>query len=153
MLLSEHKGSFESQNSNNNNNSLIDINFRNIINDIKNNENEDSEKINIFNANIEDVKEVFTDNLFFKNDCPSSIIDNVKFTKQSFLDLGNVISFRWKNFFILELETTKIFYSKTYMSYTLTLINLKPFNIGNLEMTYYFSRCPDCDNRVSVRYD
>ena len=150
MLLSEHKGNFESQNSNNNNNSLIDINFKNIINDIKNNENEDSEKINIFkpftymfDANIEDVKEVFTDNLFFKNDCPSSIIDNVKFTKQSFLDLGNVISFRWKNFFILELETTKIFYSKTYMSYTLTLINLKPFNIGNLEMTfkYYYNTC------------
>lgn len=23
---------------------------------------------------------------------------------------------------------------------------------GNLEMTYYFSRCPDCDSRVSVRY-
>ena len=148
MLLSEHKNSFESQNSNNN--SLIDTNFKNIINDIKNNENEDADKNNlfkpftyIFNANIEDVKEVFTDNLFFKNHCPESIIDNVKFTTKSFVDEGNVISLRWKKFYTLELKTTKTFYSKTYIYYKLNLINLKPFNIGNLEMTfkYYYNTC------------
>ena len=166
ILSSGHKNSFDSQNSNKRNNTNnyynnnspneIDNNFSNIINDInvKSNENEDSDKNNnsiifkafshVFDANISEVKGILTDNFFFINNCNPSIIDNVTFTKNNFTNVeGNIISFRWKKFYTLELICTKAFFSKTYTYYTLTLVNLKPVNIGNLEMNfkYYYNTC------------
>ena len=164
ILSSDHKGSLDSQESNRKNSSNYnnspnyesDKNFRNIANDVSINfyDNEDSgnnynEKrfkpySYIFEANINEVKEILTDNLFFKNSCPSSIIDNVQFTINNFSDTeGNIISFRWKKFYTLQLMCTKTFKSKTSIIYTLTLINLKPVNIGSLEMTfkYYYNTC------------
>ena len=151
ILSSEHKNSFDSQNSNqknsyNYNNSPIYDNDKNIINV---NDNEDNEKIfkafsYTFDANIYEVKDLLTNQLFFKNDCPSSIIDNIQFTINNFSDTeGNIISFRWKKFYTLQLMCTKTFSSKNYISYTLTLINLKPVNIGSLEMNfkYYYNTC------------
>ena len=85
-----------------------------------------------------------TDDLFFKNSCPQSIIDNVNFKINNFSDKeGNIISFRWKKFYTLELMCTKTFSNKTSIIYTLTLINLKPVNIGSLEMIfkYYYNTC------------
>ena len=164
ILSSEHKNSSDSQNSNQGKNSSnfnnspthdIDNNFSNIINDmnVTTNENEENNHDNydvfkafsyVFDANIVDVKEILTDNLFFKNSCPESIIDNVKFTINNFSDTeGNIISFRWKKFYTLELICTKTYSSKTSIIYTLTLINLKPVNIGSLEMVfkYYYNTC------------
>ena len=166
ILTSEFKNSFDSHNSNqkknlnniynNSVNNEIDKNYRNIINDINVNskENEDNDKNNddivfkafthIFDTNLNDVKEILTDNLFFKNVCPASIIDNVQFTLNNFSDkVGNTISFRWKKFYTLELICNKAFSSKNYAFYTLKLINLKPVNIGNLQMTfkYYYNTC------------
>ena len=151
ILSSEHKNSFDSQNSNhknsyNYNNSPI---FDNDKNPINVNDNEDNGKIfkafsYIFDANLSDLKEILTNHLFFKNDCPSSIIDNVQFTINNFSDTeGNIISFRWKKFYTLQLMCTKTFSSKTSIAYTLTLINLKPVNIGSLEMNfkYYYNTC------------
>ena len=151
ILSSDHKNSFDSQNSNQKNSyncggSPIYDNDKNIINV---NDNKDSKKIfksfcYIFNANINEVKELLTNQLFFRNECPSSIIDNVQFTINNFSDtVGNIISFRWKKFYTLELMCTKTFSSKNSSSYTLTLINLKPVNIGSLEMNfkYYYNTC------------
>ena len=151
ILSSDHKNSFDSQNSNHKNSyncggSPIYDNDKNIINV---NDNEDSKKIfksfaYIFNANINELKELLTNQLFFKDECPSSIIDNVQFTINNFSDtVGNIISFRWKKFYTLQLMCTKTFSSKNSISYTLTLINLKPVNIGSLEMNfkYYYNTC------------
>jgi hypothetical protein len=164
LLSSEHKNSFDSQNSKKRNNSNnyygspneVDKNFRNIINDINVNSNENEENyknynnimfkafFHIFDANINEVREILTDNLLFKNNCSHSVIDNISFTKNNFSSTeGNIISFRWKKFYTLELICTKAFFSKTYIYYTLTLVNLKPVNIGNLEMNfkYYYNTC------------
>ena len=166
ILSSEYKNIFDNHNSrqkkntnNNYNNSVnneIDKNYKNIINDINvnSNENEENDKSNdaivfkafthIFDTNLINVKGILTDNFFFKNKCPTSIIDNVQFTLNNFTDMeGNIISFRWKKFYTLELICKKIFSSKNYAFYTLKLINLKPVNIGNLEMTfkYYYNTC------------
>ena len=137
-------------------NNEIDNNYRNIIKDISvnSNENENNKKNNDvilfkastekFDINLNDVKEILTDNLFFKNMCPTSIIDNVQFTLNNFSDKkGNIISFRWKEFYILEFIYKKTFFNKNYAYYTLKLINLKPLNIRNLEMTfkYYYNTC------------
>jgi hypothetical protein len=151
ILSTEHKNSLDSQNSNdknsfNYNNSPIYDNDKNIINV---NDNEDNEKIlkafsYTFDANINEVKELLTNQLFFRNECPSSIIDNVQFTINNFSDtVGNIISFRWKKFYTLQLMCTKTFSSKNSISYTLTLINLRPVNIGSLEMNfkYYYNTC------------
>ena len=151
ILSSEHKSSFDSQNSNQKNsyNCGGSPNYDNDKNIINANDNEESEKIfkafsYTFDANINEVKELLTNQLFFKDECPSSIIDNVQFTINNFSDtVGNIISFRWKKFYTLELMCTKTFSSKNSISYTLTLINLKPVNIGSLEMNfkYYYNTC------------
>ena len=161
QLFTEHKNSFDSQNSNqrknssNCNNSLnyeIDKNYRNIINDINININENEDKNNVvfkaytyvFDENIEDVKEILTDSLFLNNNCPPSIIDNVQFgINNCSITEGNIISFRWKKFYTLQLVCTKTFSTKTSYLYALTLINLKPINFGSLEMTfkYYYNTC------------
>jgi len=151
ILSSDHKNSFDSQSSNhrnsyNYNNSPMYDNDKNLNNA---NDNEDNGKIfkafsYIFDANINELKDIFTNHLFFKNDCPSSIIDNVQFTINNFSDTeGNIISFRWKKFYTLQLMCTKTFTSKTSISYTLTLINLKPVNIGSLQMNfkYFYNTC------------
>ena len=151
ILSSDHKNSFDSQSSNhknsyNYNNSPIYDNDKNPFNV---NDNEDNGKIfkafsYTFDANINELKDLLTDQLFFKNDCPSSIIDNVQFTINNFSDTeGNIISFRWKKFYTLQLMCTKTFTNKTSITYTLTLINLKPVNIGSLEMNfkYYYNTC------------
>ena len=138
---------------NENSTNEIDTNFRTIINDINSNAKKKEIKKNellfkafyhVFDEKIEIVKDILTDNLFFQNSCPSAIIDQVKFTINNFSDTeGNVISFRWKKFYILELMCTKTYKSKTQIAYVLNLIDLKPSNIGNLEMTfkYFYNTC------------
>ena len=103
----------------NNNNYLIqendiDNNFRNIITEIKN----DSTKINneitsnkvikifthIFNANIEDVSRLLTDENFFKSSYSPDIIDNIQFPKSNFKKTEeSFIYLRWKQFYNVKL--------------------------------------------------
>ena len=156
IIIIQDKKKNTNNNYNNSVNNEIDKNYKNIINDrnVKSNENEENDKSNdaivfkafthIFDTNLINVKEILIDNFFFKNKCPTSIIDNVQFTLNNFTDReGNIISFRWKKFYTLELICKKRFSSKNYAFYTLKLINLKPVNIGNLEMTfkYYYNTC------------
>ena len=164
ILYPENKSGFESQNSNqrktsnnyynNSPNDEIDNNFRNIIKDINVEEVIDKNAKNdnrvfkafshVFNANIDEVKETLIDQSFFKNSCPPSIIDNIQFTLNNKSNVkGNMVSLRWKKFYTLELLCTKVYSSKKYKSYTLSLINLKPVNMGNLDMNfkYYYNSC------------
>ena len=150
ILSQEHKNSFDSQNINqrkNSNNFInspthdIDNNFSNIINDINSNENEENNHdickafTYIFDSNIKDVKEIMTDDNFFNNSCPQSIIDNANFRINNCSDKeGNIISLRWKKFYTLELMCTKAFSNKTSIYFTFTLINLKPVNTSNMQL-------------------
>ena len=135
-------------------NNEIDANFRNIISEIKNDENEIINNVTsnkvfnscsyIFNANIEDVAEILTDENFFKNNCPSEIIDNINFPKNCFSENGNsIISCRWKKFYTLKLECTNQKWSKNSISFSLKVIESNPGNIGSLEMNfkYYYNTC------------
>ena len=135
-------------------NNEIDDNFRNIISEIKNDENKIINNITsnkvfnicsyIFNANIEDVAEILTDENFFKNNCPSEIIDNINFPKNSFSKNGNnIISCRWKQFYNLKLVCSNQIWSKKSISFTIKLIESNPGNIGSLEMNfkYYYNTC------------
>ena len=163
FLSSEHKNSLDSQNSGNNclyNNSPNSPHYEldNKKLDIKkdtNFENKDKEKksesddryfkafSHIFEASLEEVRETLTDDRFFKNS-PPMMIDNVEFKLHNKTDTkGNIVTFRWKKFYTLELLCTKSYTSKTFSFYTLTLINLKPVNIGRLQMTFrfYYNTC------------
>ena len=72
------------------------------------------------------------------------MIDNVQFKINNYANSkDNILSFRWKKFYTLELMCTKPYLSKNYSFYTFTLINLKPVNIGSLEMhfRFYYNTC------------
>ena len=148
--------SFNENNSNFNyiHNNEIDANFRNIISEIKNDENKIKNNVTsniisnfssyIFNANIEDVVEILTDENFFKNYCSSEIIDNIDFPKNCFSKIGNnIISCRWKKFYYLKLVCSNQIWTKSSISFTLKMIELNPANIGSLEMNfkYYYNTC------------
>ena len=163
MSSSEHKNGLDSQNSSNNchyNNSPNSPHYelenknQSIKKDI-NFENKEKEKksvsdnryfkafSHIFEANLDEVRETLTDDRFFKNS-PPMMIDNVEFKLHNKTDTkGNIVTFRWKKFYTLELLCTKSYTSETFSSYTLTLINLKPVNIGGLQMTFrfYYNTC------------
>ena len=150
---------FESLNENKSNfdyiqNNEFDDNFRNIITEIKNDENKiinkpTSNKVSntysyIFNANIEDVVEILTDENFFKNNCPPEIIDNVDFPKNCFSKVGdNIISLRWKQFYKIKLVCSNQVWNKMSISFSVKMIESNPGNIGSLEMNfkYYYNTC------------
>ena len=149
VSFNENKSSY-----NYNHNNEIDDNFRNIITEIKNDEHRiknisTNNKVSnfysyIFNANIEDVAELLTNENFFKNNCTSEIIDNIDFPKNAFLKIGNnIISCRWKKFYNLKLECYNQIWSKNSISFSLKMIELIPANIGSLEMNfkYYSNTC------------
>ena len=150
---------FESLNENKSNfdyiqNNEFDDNFRNIITEIKNDENKiinkpTSNKVSntysyIFDANIEDVVEILTDENFFKNNCPPEIIDNVDFPKNCFSKVGdNIISLRWKQFYKIKLVCSNQVWNKMSISFSVKMIESNPGNIGSLEMNfkYYYNTC------------
>ena len=150
---------FESLNENKSNfdyiqNNEFDDNFRNIITEIKNDENKiinkpTSNKVSntysyIFDANIEDVAEILTDENFFKNNCPPEIIDNVDFPKNCFSKVGdNIISLRWKQFYKIKLVCSNQVWNKMSISFSVKMIESNPGNIGSLEMNlkYYYNTC------------
>ena len=135
-------------------NNEFDDNFRNIITEIKNDENKiknkpTSNKVSntysyIFDANIEDVAEILTDENFFKNNCPPEIIDNVDFPKNCFSKVGdNIISLRWKQFYKIKLVCSNQVWNKMSISFSVKMIESNPGNIGSLEMNfkYYYNTC------------
>ena len=132
----------------------IDNNFRNIISEIK----KDESKINkdntcnkvykaysyIFNSKMEEVINVMTDENIFKDDCPLGRIDNVQFPKDNFAKYENsIVCLRWKKFYEIKLISSNPKWSKTSISYTLKMVELKPENIGSLDINfkYYYNTC------------
>ena len=122
--LNENKSNFDYIQNNE-----FDDNFRNIITEIKNDENKiidkpTSNKVSntysyIFDANIEDVVEILTDENFFKNNCPPEIIDNVDFPKNCFSKVGdNIISLRWKQFYKIKLVCSNQVWNKMSISFS-----------------------------------
>ena len=98
----------------------------------------------IFDANIEDVVEILTDENFFKNNCPPEIIDNVDFPKNCFSKVGdNIISLRWKQFYKIKLVCSNQVWNKMSISFSVKMIESNPGNIGSLEMNfkYYYNTC------------
>ena len=147
--LNENKSNFDYIQNNE-----FDDNFRNIITEIKNDENKiinkpTSNKVSntysyIFDANIEDVVEILTDENFFKNKCPPEIIDNVDFPKNCFSKVGdNIISLRWKQFYKIKLVCSNQVWNKMSISFSAKMIESNPGNIGSLEMNfkYYYNTC------------
>ena len=147
--LNENKSNFDYIQNNE-----FDDNFRNIITEIKNDENKiidkpTSNKVSntysyIFDANIEDVVEILTDENFFKNNCPPEIIDNVDFPKNCFSKVGdNIISLRWKQFYKIKLVCSNQVWNKMSISFSVKMIESNPGNIGSLEMNfkYYYNTC------------
>ena len=147
--LNENKSNFDYIQNNE-----FDDNFRNIITEIKNDENKiidkpTSNKVSntysyIFDANIEDVVEILTDENFFKNNCPPEIIDNVDFPKNCFSKVGdNIISLRWKQFYKIKLVCSNQVWNKMSISFSAKMIESNPGNIGSLEMNfkYYYNTC------------
>lgn len=161
------KGNSNNYSNSNSPNDEIDNNFNNIINDLNINfkENEENDKsINsnifkpfhyIFNGNINEVIEILSNCDFYKNDCPKDIIDNINYNQNSNCDIvGNIISFRWKKFYTLELLCSKTFKSKAFRYYKLSLLNLKPVNIDAMELTfkYYYNTC-QCKTHFIIEYN
>ena len=147
--LNENKSNFDYIQNNE-----FDDNFRNIITEIKNDENKiknkpTSNKVSntysyIFDANIENVVEILTDENFFKNNCPPEIIDNVDFPKNCFSKVGdNIISLRWKQFYKIKLVCSNQVWNKMSISFSVKMIESNPGNIGSLEMNfkYYYNTC------------
>ena len=147
--LNENKSNFDYIQNNE-----FDDNFRNIITEIKNDENKiidkpTSNKVSntysyIFDANIEDVVEILTEENFFKNNCPPEIIDNVDFPKNCFSKVGdNIISLRWKQFYKIKLVCSNQVWNKMSISFSVKMIESNPGNIGSLEMNfkYYYNTC------------
>ena len=132
----------------------IDNNFLNIITEIKNDANEIKDKntnnkdirifTHIFNAKIEDVAEVLTDKNFFKEICSSEIIDDIQFTKNNFKNPeDHFVLFRWKKFYSVKFICINQNWSKNHISYTLKSVEMKPINIGDMEINfkYYYNTC------------
>lgn len=147
--LNENKSNFDYIQNNE-----FDDNFRNIITEIKNDENKiidkpTSNKVSntysyIFDANIEDVVEILTEENFFKNNCPPEIIDNVDFPKNCFSKVGdNIISLRWKQFYKIKLVCSNQVWNKMSIRFSVKMIESNPGNIGSLEMNfkYYYNTC------------
>ena len=148
----------ESQPSNNNNYCIhgndIDSNFRNIITEIKNDANKINNDItsnkvlkvftHIFNASIEDVAQLLTDENFFKRNCSPEIIDNIQFPKSSFKKIGeSFVHLRWKQFYNVKLIVINQHWCKKHISYTLKTVEMEPVNIGSMEINlkYYYNTC------------
>ena len=144
--------------SNNNNYSIqendIDNNFRNIITEIENDTNKISKEItnekvhkiftHIFNDSIEDVVGLLTDENFFKSTCSPDLLDNIQFPKSNFKKSGEpLIILRWKKFYDVKFLLIKQHWCKKHISYTLKLIEMKPANIGSMEINfkYYYNTC------------
>ena len=132
----------------------IDNNFRKIITEINNDQNDINKKETsgkfssiysyIFNSDIEEVVDMLSNEDFFKNICPSDIIDNVHFPKQTFSEPGEkILSLRWKKFYNVKLVSSNYHWRKTNISFTLTAVELKPEDIGSLKMNfkYYYNTC------------
>ena len=141
-------------NSNYSNVNEIDNNFRKIITEINNDQNDINKKKGsgkfsciysyIFNSDMEEIIDMLTNEDFFKNICPSDIIDNVNFPKQPFTAPGEkMLSLRWKKFYNVKLVSSNYHWSKTNISFTLTAVELKPEGIGSLKMNfkYYYNTC------------
>ena len=131
-----------------------DNNFRSIITEIKNDENKiiNKKKPNkvykvysyLFDSNMEDVIDIMTNQNYFKDDCNIGRIDNVKFPEENFAKSGNnIVSLRWKKFYEIKLLSSNQQWTKSSISYTLSMVELIPENIGSLEINfkYYYNTC------------
>ena len=140
----------------------IDNNFLNIITEIKNDANKINDKItnnkdikiftHIFNAKIEDVAEVLTDENFFKNNCSPDTIDDIQFTKNNFKNPeDHFVLLRWKKFYSVKLICINQNWCKQHISYTLKSVEMKPINIGDMEINikYYYNTCQNTTLYIS----
>ena len=132
----------------------IDNNFLNIITEIKNDKNKINNEItnnkvfqlftHIFNDKMEDVAQLLTDENFFKSTISPDIIDNIQFPKGNFKNPGDRFVFlRWKKFYNVKLKCMNQHWGKKYITYTLKSVEMKPVNIGSLEIIhkYYYNTC------------
>ena len=130
-----------------------DKNFRNIITEIngKNNINKEitSDKVfkvftHVFNDKMEDVAEVLMDEHLFKIACPSDIINIIEYPKKD-QNQNKEFFMRlvWKNFYNVKLVIYNLYRTKTSIGYSLKSIEMKPVNIGSLEINfkYYYNTC------------
>ena len=153
--ISNYENNYENKSNNNyNQDNEIDKNFSNIITEIKNDENKINKDIKsnkvfkvfsyIFNDKMEDVAEVLTDENLFKEACPSDIIDKIvfqKFSKDKSKDCYVLLT--WKKFYNVKLIIYNQYWGKYHINYSLKSIEMKPVNIGSLEMNfkYYYNTC------------
>ena len=131
----------------------IDNNFRNIITEIKNDENNINKDTTnnkvyqifsyIFNDKIKDVAEVFTDENLLKIACPSEIVDNIEFSKDKFKKNGDTVLLRWKKFYNCKLIFYNQYWGNNTISYSFKIIEMEPGNIGSLQINlkYYYNTC------------
>lgn len=76
--------------------------------------------------------------------CTQSTIDQIKFSLSKISNIeGNVITLRWKKFYIFSVLCYKSFTTKTSCIFSYKLINASPVNIGNLDVTFklYYNTC------------
>ena len=136
-------------NSNYSNINEIDNNFKTIITEINNAQNDINKKETsgkfsttysyIFNSSIEEVSDTLANEDFFKNKCPSDIIDNFNIPKNAFIDPSEkILSLRWKKFYNIKLVSSNYHWSKNCISFTLTAVELKPEDIGSLKMNFKY---------------
>ena len=140
----------------------IDNNFRNIITEIENDTNKISKEItnekvhkiftHIFNDSIEDVVGLLTDENFFKSTCSPDLLDNIQFPKSNFKKSGEpLIILRWKKFYSVKLICINQNWCKQHISYTLKSVEMKPVNIGDMEINfkYYYNTCQNTTLYIS----
>ena len=147
----------ENQSTNNNYNIQeidIDNNFSNIITEIKKDENKTNNEIrndkvfklftHIFNDKMEDVAQLLTDENFFKSNISPELIDNIQFPKGNFKKSEDrFVLLRWKKFYNVKLKSLNQYWGKKFITYTLKTVEMKPINIGSMEINYkyYYNTC------------
>ena len=85
-----------------------------------------------------------TDENFFKSTIPPDIIDNIQFPKGNFINPGDRFVFlRWKKFYNVKLKCMNQYQGKNYITYSLKTVEMKPVNIGSMEIIhkYYYNTC------------
>lgn len=98
----------------------------------------------VIKDSLERVKDSLLDLPNLTGCCSQEVIDQLKFSKSNFSnDEGNVITLRWKKFYIFSVLCYKSFSSKTSCIWSYKLINSSPVSIGNLDVTFklYYNTC------------
>ena len=93
---------------------------------------------------MEDVAKVFMDEHLFKRVCPSNIVDIIEYQKHNPKKSEEALMrLVWKKFYNVKLVLYNQYWGKTCISYSLKSIEMKPVNIGSLEINfkYYYNTC------------